>query len=590
MPLWFDYILKQLTQSEKGASIIMKNGSNNSNSILRKVNFGTKIIIVVVISFVLSYVVNFIFIKKQIEENAINALISKSRAITIQAENARNYISEQRKLNVFDEERLLKDVKHKLVGAETSEEIIKRVRSTPYYKIIPIVAGWTVGQTNAEKSGYKFRVTRIQARNKDNEAIPIEREMFKKMAASNLEEYWVVDEDINSLRYMRAIVLLKECLICHGTEKDYPEGKGYDILGIKMEGWSEGEQHGAFEIMADLAPMQAVVASTLNRTVILGTIILSALVVILFTLMKKLAVTPVRNVRKLLDNVAAGDLTVKGTTKTEDDIGQTILGINHMVEKLNNVVGHVRTATGHVVTNSQELSNSSETMSQGATEQAAAAEEASASMEQMTSSIKQNADNALQTEKIAVKTAVDARDGGKAVSEAVGAMKDIANKISIIEEIARQTNLLALNAAIEAARAGEHGKGFAVVASEVRKLAERSQIAASEISQLSVSTVNVAEKAGDMLAKIVPDIQRTAELVQEISAASNEQNSGAEQINKAIQQLDQVTQQNASASEEIASTAVELSVQAKQLEDAISFFKTSNSMVAGSEKLEFLDQ
>jgi methyl-accepting chemotaxis protein len=211
-------------------------------------------------------------------------------------------------------------------------------------------------------------------------------------------------------------------------------------------------------------------------------------------------------------------------------------------------------------------------MSQGASEQAAAAEEASASMEQMTSNIRQNADNALQTEKIAVKSAAAAQEGGQAVVETVAAMKDIAKKISIIEEIARQTNLLALNAAIEAARAGEHGKGFAVVASEVRKLAERSQKAAAEISGLSASSVDVAEKAGHLLGLMVPDIQKTAELVQEINASSREQDLGAEQINKAIQQLDQVIQQNASASEEMASTSEELSSQAEQLQNAVAFF------------------
>jgi methyl-accepting chemotaxis protein len=198
-------------------------------------------------------------------------------------------------------------------------------------------------------------------------------------------------------------------------------------------------------------------------------------------------------------------------------------------------------------------------------------------MEEMVSNIRQNADNAQQTEKIAVKAAEDAGESGNAVAETVTAMKEIAGKISIIEEIARQTNLLALNAAIEAARAGEHGKGFAVVAAEVRKLAERSQEAAGEIGHLSSSSVEVAEQAGKMLEQIIPDIKRTAELVQEISASSSEQNAGADQINRAIQQLDQVIQQNASAAEEMSSTAEELSSQALALQDNVRFFKVGGN-------------
>jgi methyl-accepting chemotaxis protein len=229
----------------------------------------------------------------------------------------------------------------------------------------------------------------------------------------------------------------------------------------------------------------------------------------------------------------------------------------------------VNSAAENVATASQELSSASEEMSQGATEQAAAAEEASSSMEEMAANIKQSADNAMETEKIAANSAQDARDGGKSVEQTVAAMKEIAEKINIIEEIARQTDLLALNAAIEAARAGDHGKGFAVVASEVRKLAERSQTAAAEISKLSVASVEIAETAGHMLGKMVPDIQKTAELVQEISSASNEQNAGSEQINQALQQLDQVVQQNASASEEMASTAEELSAQSEELKATI---------------------
>ena len=250
-----------------------------------------------------------------------------------------------------------------------------------------------------------------------------------------------------------------------------------------------------------------------------------------------------------------------------------------MVEKLKAVVADVKASADNVASGSQELSSGAEQLSQGTTEQAANAEEASSSVEEMNATIRQNADNALQTEKIALKSSNDALESGKAVSEAVKAMKDIAEKISIIEEIARQTNLLALNAAIEAARAGAHGKGFAVVAAEVRKLAERSQVAAAEISHLSGTSVDVAEHAGAMLAKLVPDIQKTSDLVQEISAASKEQAGGADQISGAIQQLNQVVQQNAGAAEEMSSTAEELSSQAGQLMEVMAFFK-----VAGNEQ------
>ncbi len=281
------------------------------------------------------------------------------------------------------------------------------------------------------------------------------------------------------------------------------------------------------------------------------------------------------------NKLADGDLNVSIHATSKDETGQLLMAMTNMVEKLKVVVVDVKNAADNVAAGSQELSSSSEEMSQGATEQAAAAEEASSSMEQMSSNIRQNADNATQTEKIAVKSADDAKQGGKAVAETVNAMKEIAGKISIIEEIARQTNLLALNAAIEAARAGEHGKGFAVVAAEVRKLAERSQHAAGEISELSASSVQVAEAAGEMLTRMVPDIQRTAELVQEISAACKEQDTGAEQINKAIQQLDQVIQSNASASEEMASTSEELASQAEQLQSTIAFFRVDQGAVAG---------
>jgi methyl-accepting chemotaxis protein len=279
-------------------------------------------------------------------------------------------------------------------------------------------------------------------------------------------------------------------------------------------------------------------------------------------------------IAEMADRLAAGDLTIRFDQDTGRETG-VYAAMKNMVNQLQEVVGRVKAAAENVASGSQALSSASEEMSQGASEQAAAAEEASASIEQMTANIRQNADNALQTEKIAIKTAEDARQGETAVTDTVAAMKEIAGRIMIIEEIARQTNLLALNAAIEAARAGEHGKGFAVVAAEVRKLAERSQVAAGEIGKLSGTSVAVAEKAGNLLQVILPDIQKTAELVQEISAASKEQDAGAAQINKAIQQLDQIIQQNASASEEMASTAEELTGQSDQLQEMIGFFRVA---------------
>jgi methyl-accepting chemotaxis protein len=311
----------------------------------------------------------------------------------------------------------------------------------------------------------------------------------------------------------------------------------------------------------------------LESAVLLAVTLIGIILSVVATIFISRSVTiPMKEGVALAEVLAAGDLTKQIEIEGKDEVTSLLTAMKEMVEKLRGVVVGIQTIAENVGGGSQQTSATAQQMSQGATEQAAAAEEVSSSIEQMTANIRQNADNSQQTERIAIKAATTAAAGGGAVMNTVKAMKDIAGRIVVIEDIARQTNLLALNAAIEAARAGEHGKGFAVVASEVRKLAENSQHAAAEITALASSSVETAEEAGMMLAQIVPDIQKTAELVQEITASSAEQDRGAEQISRSIIQLDQVIQQNASASEEMASTAEELSSQAEQMQEAVSFF------------------
>jgi len=312
-----------------------------------------------------------------------------------------------------------------------------------------------------------------------------------------------------------------------------------------------------------------------SRTVLSVAIALAVLLTfIVVQVITRAIAKPLRETVTVLVGLADGRLDQRIVVTSRDEVGRMGTALNSALSRLSEMVGTVVDSAAQLNSASNQISGASQSLSQAATEQAASVEQTTASVEQMTAGIAQNSENAGATESIATKAATDAQDGGDAVQRTVAAMKEITSKIGIIDDIAFQTNMLALNATIEAARAGEHGKGFAVVATEVGKLAERSQIAAREISELAAGSVQTAERAGGLLNTIIPSITRTSDLVQEIAAASGEQSTGVRQINIAMTQIGKVTQQTASSSEELAATAEEMSAQTSQLKSLMDFFVT----------------
>lgn len=357
---------------------------------------------------------------------------------------------------------------------------------------------------------------------------------------------------------------------------------------LEAEKYYYGEYSTSFESMRDAmdiftglslgkADESYKASGELSRNVYIDTIIV-ILVIIGFIILSAIVLTrsismPLNRAVKYLKNIATGDLTQKITVTGKDEISMLMESMDSMTRKLNSIMENIKSGAEGMAVASHEISEQSQQISQGASEQASSAEEVSSSMEEMTANIDQNTDNSHETEQIAVQSSQGIEKVRKSSEESMILIRNIADKITIINDIAFQTNILALNAAVEAARAGEHGKGFAVVAAEVRKLAERSKIAADEIGVLSTTSVKATEQSTELLNQIIPQIEKTASLMKEIAAASIEQKTGASQINQAIQQLSKVTQQNAVSAEELASGSEEMLSQSEQLKEEVAYFR-----------------
>jgi methyl-accepting chemotaxis protein len=519
--------------------------------------------------------------------STVDAYVDAARMVVLTVEGARDEMEKRWQLGVFTTRQL--------------QEYVARGETAKVLAIIPVVTAWQTAMRKAKEGGYTFRVPKFSPRNPKNQPDTVEAAVLRRLKSQNLNEYYVIDRKMNAVRYFRAVRLSRSCLLCHGdpatSRKLWGNDRGLDPTGGRMEGWKEGEVHGAFEVIYSLDKADAQIA---RRLVLGGGIAVGMLVLgFFFALATGRSLSrPIQAMAGVIRRAAQGDFTVQIEARhleRGDEIGQVMRDVEHMNQSLSQTVQEVTQSAFTVARNANQISQGNLDLSERTQQQAQAIEQTAEAVEEMTSSVKQSADNARQANQLAHKTAQMAKQGGEVLEKTVSAMeavtassKKISDIITVVNEIAFQTNLLALNAAVEAARAGEAGRGFAVVAGEVRNLAGRSAAAAKEIQALITESVSKVEQgnelvaaSGRILGEIIENVQAVADTVAEISASSQEQAQGIEEVNQAVAQMDQAVQQNAALVEEAASASEQMAAAARDLRALMQRFKVRSQAPQG---------